>query len=101
MSVIRVEPRGGRDFDVEVAEETSPGVPGLSFSFRVTVDDAVLAVSGTAAGDEAGMIALVHVSFEYLLAREPAGVILPAFELSTIGRYFPTYPADIADRVPR
>ncbi|WP_261569305.1 hypothetical protein [Frankia gtarii] len=101
MSVIRVEPRGGRDFDVEVAEETSPGVPGLSFSFRVTVDDAVLAASGTAAGDEAGMIALVHVSFEYLLAREPAGAILSEFELSTIGRYFPAYPADIADRVPR
>ncbi|CAO5180463.1 conserved hypothetical protein [Frankia sp. AiPs1] len=101
MSVIRVEPRGGRDFDVTVAEETSPGVAGLSFTYQVHADDAVLAATGTAADDEPALLALVRASFEYLLVREPAGSILPSFDLSTIGRYFPTYLADIADRAPR
>jgi hypothetical protein len=101
MSVIRVEPRGGRDFEVTVAEETSPGVPGLSFAYRVQVDDDILAATRIAADDQPELIALVRASFEYLLAREPAGSILPSFELSTIGRYFPAYPADIAGRVPR
>ncbi|MCM3884487.1 hypothetical protein [Frankia sp. R82] len=101
MSVIRVEPRGGRDFDVTVAEETPPGVSGLSFTYQVRVDDEVLAATGTAPDDEPAQLALVRVSFEYLLAREPAGSILPAFDLSAIGGYFPTYLADLADRVPR
>lgn len=101
MSVILVEPRGGRDFDVTVAEETAPGVPGLSFQYQVRVDDAVLAATATDPADGPALIALVRASFEYLLAREPAGSILPSFELSTIGRYFPTYPAALAHRVPR
>ncbi|MCK9894850.1 hypothetical protein [Frankia sp. AgB32] len=101
MSVIRVEPRGGRDFEVTVAEETSPGVPGLSFTYQVRVDDKVLAATGIAVEDEPGQIALVRASFEYLLTRESARSILRSFELSTISRYFPTYPADIAGRVSR
>lgn len=95
MSVIRVEPRGGRDFDVEVAEETTPGVEGLVFRYLVTVDDEVLNAVGVAPDDLPGLIALVRTSFVYLLAREPAGSILSTFQLSTISRYFPGYPADI------
>jgi hypothetical protein len=79
----------------------APGVPGLSFRYQVRVDDAVLAATATDPGDEPELLALVRASFEYLLAREPAGSILPSFELSTIGHYFPTYPAALTRRVPR
>ena len=34
---------------------------------------------------------LVRRSFEFLLEREPATSILPAFELSVIQRYFPDF----------
>ncbi len=34
---------------------------------------------------------LVIKSFEFLLEREPNTSILPSFELSLIGRYFPDY----------
>ena len=34
---------------------------------------------------------LVRRSFAFLLAREPMESILPAFDLSVIGRYFPEY----------
>jgi hypothetical protein len=33
----------------------------------------------------------VRASFEYLLAREPAGSILPRFDLGIIERYFPEW----------
>ena len=38
---------------------------------------------------------LVRRSFEFLLAREPNTSILREFDLSTIERYFPEYPAEI------
>ena len=39
--------------------------------------------------------ALVKASFVFLLARESPQMILRSFELSDIGRYFPSYEADI------
>ena len=39
---------------------------------------------------------LVKRSFEFLLAREPNTSILREFDLSTIERYFPEYPGEIA-----
>ena len=39
---------------------------------------------------------LVRRSFEFLLAREPNTSILREFDLSTIERYFPEYPREIA-----
>ncbi len=42
---------------------------------------------------------LVEESFEFLLEREPNTSILPSFELSVIGRYFPEYPRVIGDRL--
>ncbi|OAA25415.1 hypothetical protein UG55_102275 [Frankia sp. EI5c] len=101
MSMIRVEPRGGSGYEVEVAEEAAPGVNGRTFSFRVTVDDAVIAALELDPEDNAALAALVRESFGYLLAREPATSILPAFDLSTISRYFPTYLEEIRERVPR
>ena len=39
---------------------------------------------------------LVKRSFEFLLAREPNTSILREFDLSTIERYYPEYPREIA-----
>jgi hypothetical protein len=41
---------------------------------------------------------LVRRSFEFLLEREPPTSILRAFDLPTIGRYFPEYEAAIRKR---
>jgi hypothetical protein len=42
---------------------------------------------------------LVEASFAYLLEREPKEAILRRFEISAIGRYFPSYPTDIGRRL--
>ena|GEM_PF-743153 len=100
MSVIHVEPVGGREFTVEVAEEAAPAVTGRSFHYRVRVDDAVLARLGwDDDADPARLASLVRESFAFLLGREPAGSILPSFELSVISRYFPDYLAEIGPRL--
>ena len=54
----------------------------------VTKADAERWGGGTATSDVQD---LVRRSFEFLLAREPAGSILKAFDLETIQRYFPEY----------
>ncbi|CUU53727.1 hypothetical protein Ga0074812_101225 [Parafrankia irregularis] len=101
MGVIKVEPAGGRGYQVEVAEETAPGVHGLTFSYRVWVDDDVITALELDPDDDAALVALVRESFGYLLAREPATAILQSFDLSTISRYFPSYLEEIRERVPR
>ena len=42
---------------------------------------------------------LVRASFEFLLEREPATSILRTFRLDVISQYFPSYPAEIRDRL--
>jgi len=42
---------------------------------------------------------LVRRSFEFLLARESKESILPSFDLTVIGRYFPDYETAIRGRV--
>ncbi len=42
---------------------------------------------------------VVEESFRFLLEREPKESILQAFELSTIERYFPEFPAEIERRL--
>jgi hypothetical protein len=42
---------------------------------------------------------LLEASFEFLLDREPKESILRRFELPTIERYFPDYPARIAGMI--
>jgi hypothetical protein len=44
-------------------------------------------------------VALVRASFDFLLEREPNESILPAFDLSAIGRYFPEYEKEIGQRL--
>ena len=40
---------------------------------------------------------LVADSFAFLLAREPRESILPAFDLTVIGRYFPEWEAEVRE----
>ncbi|WP_131746399.1 hypothetical protein [Frankia sp. Cppng1_Ct_nod] len=98
MSVIRVEPRDARAFDVEIAEETAGDVEGRAFHFQVTVGDAILADLALADPDQATTSALVRESFAFLLAREPAGAILRTFDLSVIPTYFPEYVSELRPR---
>ncbi|MCU0482832.1 MAG: hypothetical protein MUC54_00925 [Chloroflexi bacterium] len=51
------------------------------------------------APDAAEPVALVRAAFAYLLEREPKESILPAFELSVIGRYYPGWEADVRRRL--
>ena len=51
------------------------------------------------AGKETTPEELVKKSFEFLLEHEPKHHILRQFELPTIGRYFPDYPAEIRKRL--
>jgi hypothetical protein len=44
-------------------------------------------------------VELVRRSFEFLLERESPAAILPSFDISTIGRYFADYPAEIRERL--
>jgi hypothetical protein len=42
---------------------------------------------------------LIHASFEFLLAREPASSILSSFALPVIENYFPDYPTTIKSKL--
>jgi hypothetical protein len=42
---------------------------------------------------------LVEASFTYLLEREPKESILRSFSIGTIERYFPSFAAEIGDRL--
>ena len=44
---------------------------------------------------------LIILSFKFLLEREPSTAILRHFNLEEIGRYFPEYEAEIAQRIGR
>ena len=84
MAEIRVAARaesGGWRCDVEVREG------GSSTRHDVVVSRADL--DRLAPGGDVRL--LVHRSFEFLLARESKESILPRFEISVIGRYFPEY----------
>jgi hypothetical protein len=61
---------------------------GSTRRFEVRVSAAELARYAPGAAEPTD---LVRRSFEFLLAREPMESILPAFDLSVIGRYFPEY----------
>jgi len=50
-------------------------------------------------GGKASPEALVSESFRFLLEREPKEAILDTFDLSVIGRYFPEYRREIAQRL--
>jgi hypothetical protein len=81
--LVEVHPEGGSAFRVEVEGR----------SFAVTVPETLVVELGAPDAE-----ALVRASFDYLLEREPAGSILPRFELSVIARYFPGWRDEIRRR---
>jgi hypothetical protein len=87
MAHIRVAHRGGAIYDVIVEDERS------STAHEVTVWPSDVARYAPGALPEE----LVQASFAFLLEREPKEAILARFELPIIERYFPDYPARIAE----
>ena len=57
------------------------------------------AVRDSLAGEGGDPATLVEQSFRFLLEREPKEAILSRFDLPVIGRYFPEYEREIADRL--
>lgn len=84
MAQIEVVPEGGPAFRVRVD----------SRSYAVTAASPLVAELGAPDAE-----ALVRASFEFLLEREPAGSILPRFDLSVIARYFPEWRAEMRRRL--
>ena len=87
MTDITVEREGGDVYGVTVTDKRS------STTHEVTAAAADLKELGGDTSPEK----LIEASFRFLLDREPKESILGRFDLSIISRYFPEYPARIAD----
>jgi hypothetical protein len=87
---IEVERPGENEFRVRVSEG------GTETSHLVTVkpEDYLRLTGGKVDASE-----LVRRSFEFLLEREPKESILGKFDLTVIGRYFPSYEQEIRTRL--
>ncbi len=82
-SVIEVSSEGGRGFLVRAA----------GHRFEVTVAGALVAELGAPDAPS-----LIRAAFQFLLEREPAGSILPRFDLGVIERYFPGWRSEMRRR---
>jgi hypothetical protein len=82
---------GGWTCSVTVREH---GIDVSTHRVRVSADDLDRLAPGT---DDP--TALVEASFAFLLEREPPGSILGSFDVTEIGRYFPSFETDIRGRV--
>ena len=89
MATIRVTHRTGAIYDVTVDDGRG------TTAHEVTVWPSDMAHYAPDATPEE----LLDASFRFLLEREPKEAILGRFELPTIERYFPDYPALIAGMV--
>jgi hypothetical protein len=89
MATIHVTHRTGATYDVAVEDGRG------ATQHEVTVRPSDVARYAPGATPEA----LIEASFAFLLEREPKEAILRRFELPAIERYFPEYPARIADRL--
>jgi len=85
-NVIQLETIDETHFRVRVSDAKSESV----HSVRVQPSD-VARLAGKSVPAES----LVRASFEFLLEREPKESILPQFNLTVIGRYFPEYEKEI------
>lgn len=81
MAEIAITPLGPREYDVTIDG---------SSRHRVTVPERF--------GDD-DLERVVHVSFEFLLEREPASSIMGEFSLDVIKRYFPEYEEELPRRL--
>lgn len=73
--------------------QVAVGTDAAATHHRVTVSQDLLARLRPGSADPSD---LVRDSFAFLLAREPREAILRAFDLPTIGRYFPEWEREIA-----
>ena len=87
MANITILHRTGSLYDVTVEDERG------ATTHEVTVWPSDIARYGEGADPET----LIEASFIFLLEREPKEAILRRFELPVIERYFPEFPARIAD----
>jgi hypothetical protein len=87
---ISVQERSDGAFDVEVHQ-------GATTTHHVVSVPANL--PARLGAPELDRARLVRVSFDFLLAREPAQSILRRFDLDVISRYFPEYLEDMASRL--
>ncbi|HEY7971003.1 MAG TPA: hypothetical protein VID95_13490 [Candidatus Limnocylindrales bacterium] len=94
MTVIDVRCDGGRD-DGWLCTVTLREADRDVSSHQVRVPAAILDRLAPGSGDPAR---LVEASFAFLLERESPQSILPSFELSEIGHYFPEYETEIRRR---
>ncbi len=91
MAEITVTHDSGDEYLVEVREAAG------STRHAVRVDAAALERLGGGVTAER----LLEESFGFLLEREPKEAILPRFEISVIGRYFPEYAGELRRRLSR
>ena len=85
MAQITVRPAGEGRFSVRVEDG------GSATHHEVTVSpDDLERLRGPRTPD-----AFIRDCFDFLLAREPRESILPSFDVSVIGRYFPEFEAEI------
>jgi hypothetical protein len=87
MASLNVTPDGPGSWRVEVVDDD-----GSTTSHLVRVPADLMADLGLDAHREEE---LVHESFFFLLAREPATSIMSEFSLDVIGQYFPDYREEI------
>jgi len=90
MAEITVSPTGdggSMRFDVSVRQD------GSSTEHRVTLSRSDLERLGSGRAPED----LVRACFGFLLEREPKESILPSFDISVIGRYFPEFEREILE----
>lgn len=85
---VTIRPEGGNDYVVTI-DETS----GVTTHVVTVWPSDVQRYAPDVAPEE-----LLEAAFEFLLAREPAGAILPRFELPVIERYFPEFPRAMAEK---
>jgi hypothetical protein len=87
---IKVEPDGDGRFRVTIRERSK------QTTHQVTVSPAYLQ---QLTGGRISAEALVRMSFEFLLEREPKESILRSFDLPVISRYFPDYEPEMTRRL--
>ena len=87
MAQLTVTPNGPSSWRVDVAADD-----GRTTSHLVSVPADLMADLGLESRREEE---LVHESFLFLLAREPATSIMSEFSLDVIGQYFPEYREEI------
>jgi hypothetical protein len=87
---IEVEKMADGEFNVRVIEGKS------ATSHRVTLKPADYE---RIASGKTNPAEVVRRSFEFLLENEPKESILPRFDLTVIGRYFPAYEREIRRRL--